>query len=187
MGVMHKALPGRILGAIAATALMAAMPVTASAQGLIRDAEIEKILRDYGDPLFTAAGIKPEDVKIYIVQDDSLTFAQRTAAQQLPARVVAHAENFLRAAQQARRQRGTLLLMRQIQTCRIEPRLRAQIGKQVTRQRDFWMRRAELAGFQRQLLRLLHRVRDQLGDRHAGVAKPVDKRGVGAVFEQAAH
>ena len=67
MGVMHKA-----LGAIAATALMVSMPVTASAQGLIRDAEIEKILRDYSNPLFEAAGIKPDDVKIYIVQDDTL-------------------------------------------------------------------------------------------------------------------
>ncbi|MEQ1782325.1 MAG: M48 family metalloprotease [Hyphomonadaceae bacterium] len=67
MGVMQKA-----IGAIAATALMAALPLTASAQGLIRDAEIEKILRDYGDPLFAAAGLKPDDVNIYIVQDDTL-------------------------------------------------------------------------------------------------------------------
>jgi predicted Zn-dependent protease len=77
MGVMHKALRARvlgarILGAIAATALMAATPLTASAQGLIRDAEIEKILRDYSNPLFEAAGLKPSDVNIYIVQDDSL-------------------------------------------------------------------------------------------------------------------
>ena len=49
MGVMHKALRARILAAIAATALMAATPLTASAQGLIRDAEIEKILRDYSN------------------------------------------------------------------------------------------------------------------------------------------
>lgn len=72
MGVMQKALRGRILGAIAATALMAALPLTASAQGLIRDAEIEKVLRDYGHPLFEAAGLKPDDVNIYIVQDDTL-------------------------------------------------------------------------------------------------------------------
>ena len=95
--------------------------------------------------------------------------------------------NRLRAAQQTGNQRGQLLLVRQIQARRVQPRLRAQIGKQVTRQRDVRMRRAELAGFQRQLLRLLHRVRDQFDDRHAGVAQAVDKRGVGAVFEQAAH
>jgi hypothetical protein len=34
---------------------------------------------------------------------------------------------------------------------------------------------------------LLHRVGHQLGDRHAGVADAVDERGVGAVFQQAAH
>ena len=67
MGVMHKA-----FGALAATVLMAAVPLTASAQGLIRDAEIETILRDYANPLFEAAGLKPEDVNIYIVQDDTL-------------------------------------------------------------------------------------------------------------------
>jgi predicted Zn-dependent protease len=47
-------------------------PLSASAQGLIRDAEIEQILRGYADPLFEAAGLKPSDVNIYIVQDDSL-------------------------------------------------------------------------------------------------------------------
>ena len=67
MGVMQKT-----FGAIAAVALMAAVPLTASAQGLIRDAEIEKILRDYSTPLFVAAGLKPDDVNIYIVQDDTL-------------------------------------------------------------------------------------------------------------------
>lgn len=67
MGVMSKT-----FGAIAAVALMAAVPLTASAQGLIRDAEIEKILRDYSTPLFEAAGLKASDVNIYIVQDDTL-------------------------------------------------------------------------------------------------------------------
>lgn len=72
MGVMHKVVRARFCGAIAATALMTALPLTASAQGLIRDAEIETILRDYANPLFVAAGLKPEDVNIYIVQDDTL-------------------------------------------------------------------------------------------------------------------
>lgn len=67
MGVMRK-----VLHAIAAGALAMAIPLSASAQGLIRDAEIEQILRDYADPLFEAAGLKPDDVNIYIVQDDSL-------------------------------------------------------------------------------------------------------------------
>ena len=67
MGVMRK-----VLHTIAAGALAMAIPLSASAQGLIRDAEIEQILRDYSNPLFAAAGLKPDDVNIYIIQDDSL-------------------------------------------------------------------------------------------------------------------
>lgn len=67
MGIVTKVLPAL---AAAMLALGAALP--ASAQGLIRDAEIEQILRDYSDPIFEAAGLKPSDVNIYIVQDDSL-------------------------------------------------------------------------------------------------------------------
>ena len=67
MGVMQK-----FLRAVAAPVLALALPLSATAQGLIRDAEIEQILRDYSDPLFAAAGLKPADVNMYIVQDDSL-------------------------------------------------------------------------------------------------------------------
>jgi predicted Zn-dependent protease len=62
----------KVLRAIAAPVLAMAIPLSASAQGLIRDAEIEQILRDYSNPLFAAAGLKPDDVNLYIVQDDSL-------------------------------------------------------------------------------------------------------------------
>lgn len=41
------------------------------AQGL-RDAEIEAILREFTDPILEAAGLVPEDVNIYVVQDPSL-------------------------------------------------------------------------------------------------------------------
>lgn len=44
----------------------------ASAQSLIRDAEIEDTLRAYSDPLLKAADLDPKDVDIYIVQDPSL-------------------------------------------------------------------------------------------------------------------
>jgi len=67
MGVMQK-----LFRAVAAPLLALALPLAATAQGLIRDAEIEQILRDYSDPLFAAAGLKPADVNIYIIQDDSL-------------------------------------------------------------------------------------------------------------------
>ena len=44
----------------------------AAAMGGIRDAEIEKLLRSYGDPIFTAAGLQPEAVKIHLVNDRRL-------------------------------------------------------------------------------------------------------------------
>lgn len=67
MGVMQK-----LLRAVAAPLLALALPLSATAQGLIRDAEIEQILRDYSDPLFEAAGLKPSDVNIYIIQSDDM-------------------------------------------------------------------------------------------------------------------
>jgi len=58
--------------AAAALALVALTPAQAHAQSLIRDAEIEDTLRVYCDPIFTAAGLDPKDIHIYIVQDQSL-------------------------------------------------------------------------------------------------------------------
>ncbi len=43
-----------------------------SAPMLIRDAEIESIIRGYAEPIFNAAGIDPAAVKIYVVADNSL-------------------------------------------------------------------------------------------------------------------
>ncbi len=58
---------------LAATALAAAaFAVTASAQGLIRDAEIEETLREWTDPILEVAGLKPADVGFYIINDPSL-------------------------------------------------------------------------------------------------------------------
>jgi predicted Zn-dependent protease len=45
---------------------------SANAIPLIRDAEIEHTLRVYGDPIFKAAGLNPANVKLFIVNDDSL-------------------------------------------------------------------------------------------------------------------
>lgn len=47
-------------------------PTKADAQGLIRDAEIEGILRDYTNPILIAAGLLPEDVGLYLINDPSL-------------------------------------------------------------------------------------------------------------------
>jgi predicted Zn-dependent protease len=52
-------------------ALFAAAP-KAAAQGVIRDAEIEATLRDYSTPLWVAAGLNPDDVSIYLIDDDEL-------------------------------------------------------------------------------------------------------------------
>lgn len=58
------------VAAISAFALMAAQ--TASAQSLIRDAEIEDTLHVYTNPLLDAAGLRRDDVRIYIVNEDSV-------------------------------------------------------------------------------------------------------------------
>ncbi|MDZ4759738.1 MAG: M48 family metalloprotease, partial [Alphaproteobacteria bacterium] len=67
MGVLK-----RLLRVLAGSLLAVAVPLTAAAQGAIRDAEIEGILREYSDPIFEAAGLSPKDVDIYIINDPSL-------------------------------------------------------------------------------------------------------------------
>jgi predicted Zn-dependent protease len=44
----------------------------AAGVNLIRDAETEKFLRDLTNPVFKAAGLNPQNVKIYIINDDSI-------------------------------------------------------------------------------------------------------------------
>lgn len=39
---------------------------------LIRDAEIENIIREYATPVFEAAGLHAKDIKLYLVNDDSI-------------------------------------------------------------------------------------------------------------------
>lgn len=57
---------------LSAAVLSVALAGEAAAQSLIRDAEIEDTLRVYTDPLLVAAGLRPEDIDIYIVGDDSV-------------------------------------------------------------------------------------------------------------------
>ncbi len=47
-------------------------PAAAKAQSLVRDSEVEKLVRDYSDPLFVAAGLNPDDIKIYLVDDKEI-------------------------------------------------------------------------------------------------------------------
>lgn len=58
--------------ALCMVALVAGWSGLATAQGLIRDAEIEADLRRIADPLFSAAGLDPESVRIFVVNDPSL-------------------------------------------------------------------------------------------------------------------
>ncbi|RIJ22191.1 peptidase M48 [Henriciella barbarensis] len=65
-------MPTRFLKGALAAALTAAAAMTASAQSLIRDAEIETTLRNWTDPILEVAGLDPDDVGLYIINDPDL-------------------------------------------------------------------------------------------------------------------
>lgn len=48
------------------------VPMAANAQSVVRDAEVENLIRDYSDPLFEAAGLNPKDIKIYLIDDKEI-------------------------------------------------------------------------------------------------------------------
>lgn len=56
----------------AAFAAAGAAPARAQGVTLIRDAEIEHTIRSYATPILQAAGLSPQAVEIYIIQDRSL-------------------------------------------------------------------------------------------------------------------
>jgi predicted Zn-dependent protease len=60
----------RFVAAAALTCLAWAQP--AHAQSILRDAETETLLADMTAPLITAAGLRPADVKVVLVNDDSI-------------------------------------------------------------------------------------------------------------------
>ena len=55
-------------------ALAATVPARVEAKEgqLVRDAEIEDIIRAYTTPLFQAAGLSPNDIKVYLIRDSRL-------------------------------------------------------------------------------------------------------------------
>ena len=59
----------RILAGLAIAAVFAAQ---ASAQGLLRDTEIEETLREFSDPILVAGGLYPNSVDLYLVNDPEL-------------------------------------------------------------------------------------------------------------------
>lgn len=56
----------------AVVAFAQAVPPAWAQGGLIRDAEIEHISRDWATPLFTAAGLVPGDVEIHLINDPAI-------------------------------------------------------------------------------------------------------------------
>ncbi|MEH6665904.1 MAG: M48 family metalloprotease [Brevundimonas sp.] len=74
--------PRRFLsGVVAASALAAATlapAAPASAQSVIRDTEVEAIIREWSDPVLDAMGLEPDDVTILLINDPTLNaFATR--------------------------------------------------------------------------------------------------------------
>jgi predicted Zn-dependent protease len=60
-----------IAAAAAGAAALLGLSPAAHAQGLIRDTEIEAVMRDYADPLIAAAGLDVQSVDFYLIGDDS--------------------------------------------------------------------------------------------------------------------
>jgi predicted Zn-dependent protease len=62
---------GRVVAVITAVALVTASAPPAHAQGLplIRDAEIEQLLREYTEPLLKTAGLQKQNVQVVIIND----------------------------------------------------------------------------------------------------------------------
>jgi len=73
---------GVVAATLGATGLAPAVAGAQDIKGLIRDTEIEEILRGYADPVFSAAGLNPADVTIHLVADKSLN-AGAGAGQQM--------------------------------------------------------------------------------------------------------
>ncbi|WP_170317715.1 M48 family metalloprotease [Paroceanicella profunda] len=69
---------GRVSGgralfrAVTAGLLLAASALGAPAQGLIRDAEVERTLDRIAEPVFQGGGVSPSSIKLYIIGDSSL-------------------------------------------------------------------------------------------------------------------
>ena len=62
----------KFLRSLTLAAASLALALSASAQGLIRDAEIEETLREWTDPILEVAGLQPRDVGLYVINDPSL-------------------------------------------------------------------------------------------------------------------
>ncbi|MBN9464680.1 M48 family metalloprotease [Brevundimonas sp.] len=68
----------RLLAATAAGLAVLLVGGQASAQSMIRDTEVEGIIREWVDPVFSAMGLNPADIEVLLVNDNDLNaFATR--------------------------------------------------------------------------------------------------------------
>lgn len=68
----------RLSAAAAALGLCLTAAAPASAQSVIRDTEIEGIIHEWSDPVFTAMGLEPSEVEILLINENDLNaFATR--------------------------------------------------------------------------------------------------------------
>lgn len=61
--------PSRFRTALVALLVGSLVSSTAHARGIIRDAETETLIRDYAKPIFRAAGVGSQNIRIHIVND----------------------------------------------------------------------------------------------------------------------
>lgn len=62
----------RLIVALTLAGLLWSPLAEAQERRIIRDAEIESIIRAYSTPLFQAAGLNPQDIDVYLIQDKTL-------------------------------------------------------------------------------------------------------------------
>ncbi|PHS24299.1 MAG: peptidase M48, Ste24p [Robiginitomaculum sp.] len=63
----------RLFGVLFALLITSVLSTSSSwAQGIIRDAEIESVIREWSDPIFKAAGLNASDVNIHVINDGSM-------------------------------------------------------------------------------------------------------------------
>lgn len=78
MNWLSRNAAARLSGVVAAAGLVLAAASPAAAQNAIRDTEIEGIIHEWSDPVFTAMGLEPSEIEILLINENDLNaFATR--------------------------------------------------------------------------------------------------------------
>ena len=78
MNWLSRNAAAQLSGAVAAAGLLLATASPAAAQNAIRDTEIEGIIHEWSDPVFTAMGLEPSEIEILLINENDLNaFATR--------------------------------------------------------------------------------------------------------------